>query len=190
MRNFKTHIVAAILALSILASCSKDEAIAEFKTIEKTNFKFTGDINFFDVQEGGDFDLVKTTLNNGNTNDITFTIALSNGHELSLRLYNQYATNVWESISNFPIYTTADMPEHWKFSVASYKLSSDAAGYETHLGNRAPTVMDISPVKITSYNADTKEVKIQFEDMTLFKNIDTNKTVTLNGTFVSHIDIN
>lgn len=190
MRHFTTHILAGIIALSILASCSKDDPIAEIQTIERTNLKFTGDIEFFDVQTTSDFDLIQTSLNNNNSNDIRFTIQLENGHELSLRLYNKYATNVWETPTNFPIYTTAEMPEHWKFSQASYKMADDAAGYETHLGNSAPTYMDINPVRITDFNEDKMEVKIQFENMTLFKNIDSNKTVTLNGTFVSKIAIN
>jgi hypothetical protein len=188
MSNITKHLSLGIITLTMfLASCSKEEINPASKVIEQSNISISGDINYFDMQENANDMLIQTEVKGTSANDLTFIINLENGHDLKIRLFDRYASNVWETAQYFPILLTADTATHTRYVEASYILNTDAANYSTHLGNNVPNTLDTNPIRVVYFDAEKNEVKCQIEGMILYKNLDSSKSITVNGTFVSSL---
>jgi hypothetical protein len=191
MSNITKQISLGIISLTMfLASCSKEDVLPQSKAFEQTNVNISGDFTYVDVQESNDNSLIQTEVKGINSNDLTFIINLENGHDLKIRLFDRYSSNVWETAQYFPILLTSDTSTHTRYAEASYILNLDAANYTSHLGNFAPTLLDTNPVRILYFDPAKNEVKCQIDNMVLYKNLDSSKSITVNGTFVSSISDN
>lgn len=184
--------ILSLLFAGMAASCNTDGPVDPMKQIEeRTDIVITGDLSLseFNISHGNDKDndLVRFNYYGETAPQIDFVIQLPSGYTLALQVIDAENGHPWMQVDHpYTVYPQEVLEDKLRYVIAEVRTGDDQPAYATNLDENIPSGISIDAFRIT--DNDGIRIQARIRDLKLFKNVDPDKTIVINGTFIGALD--
>jgi len=181
--------VLAVVLFSV-SLCTTSDPVEAF-IMERTDLVFEGDVNmqaFLQSPQSEDGnDLIQLAKYGVPANRLDIAMDLGSGYTFHLMVINETASGLDDIINEaYNIYQVEEMEDKQQYLLAELRYGSESATYVANLGDHMPPLTNINALKIDC--SDAVQVYGRLKDVVLYKNTDPEKSIVLNGTFVTALN--
>lgn len=195
--SLKKLSTALLLPLFILcfASCSEEDPVLSCMTcdiLERTDIEFTGDMELqeFQISEAGDqaIDLIRFGYYGNPSDRIDYIIELSNGYDLVVRITDKSNLNPWEQVGqSYNIYPLSNHEDKLMYAEVELRTTANEPLYASNTSDTDPQGIFMDVFRVVKNDGNSIQCRIR--DLTLYKFNNSERRVTINGTFVGALDL-
>ena len=160
--------------------------------MERTDLVFTGDISmqaFLQSPQGEGSDLIELMGYGVPVSRLDIAMDLGSGYALYLKIFNDISVDLSDLINDqYNIYAPEELEDKQYYMLAELWQEGENPTYYSNLGDNLPPGTNINALTLQS--GDDLQVHGRLRDVVLYNNTDPERSLLLNGTFVSALELN